>query len=59
MFITQDITFFVTKIKTPLLTITQVSLRDNRVLGFQSDNQGNMKFYGVENRNVKVYNEAK
>lgn len=59
MFITQDITLFVTKIKTPLLTITQVSLGDKRIHGFQSDNQGNMKFYGVENRNVKVYNEAK
>ena len=53
MLITQGIKLFVTKIKTPLLSITQVSLGDNRVHGFQSDNQENMKFYGVENRNVK------
>jgi hypothetical protein len=59
MFAAQDIMLFVTKIKIPLLSIAQVSLGDNRVHGFQSGNQGNMKVYGVENRNVKFYNEAK
>ena len=44
MFITQGVMLFVTKIKTPLLIISQVSLGDNRVHGFQSDNQRKMKF---------------
>jgi hypothetical protein len=59
MFITQDITSFVTKIKSPLLSITQVSLGDNAVHGFQSGNGGNAKFCGVANRNVKFCNETK
>jgi len=59
MFMMQYIALFVTKMKSPLLSITPVSLGDNGVHGFQSNNQGNMKFYGVANRKVKLYNEAK
>jgi len=59
MFITQDIALFATKIKSPLLSITQVSFGDNGVHGFQSDNLRNMKFCGVANRKVKFHNETK